>query len=78
MPKACVSYLDSFPSREESRVIPQQKLQVLSMKVVNLAYSLAHAFGAAFDNPDLLVTCVVGDGEAETGGSLHHGTKISF
>jgi xylulose-5-phosphate/fructose-6-phosphate phosphoketolase len=32
-----------------------------------LGYSLAHAFGAAFDNPDLLVTCVVGDGEAETG-----------
>jgi xylulose-5-phosphate/fructose-6-phosphate phosphoketolase len=32
-----------------------------------LGYSLVHAFGAAFDNPDLLVTCVVGDGEAETG-----------
>jgi xylulose-5-phosphate/fructose-6-phosphate phosphoketolase len=32
-----------------------------------LGYSLAHAFGAAFDNPDLLVCCVVGDGEAETG-----------
>ena len=32
-----------------------------------LGYSLAHAYGAAFDNPDLLVCCVVGDGEAETG-----------
>src|SRR6201985_1517489 len=32
-----------------------------------LGYSLAHAYGAAFDNPDLIVTCVVGDGEAETG-----------
>ena len=32
-----------------------------------LGYSLAHAFGAAFDNPDLIVACVVGDGEAETG-----------
>jgi len=32
-----------------------------------LGYSLAHAFGAAFDNPELLVACVVGDGEAETG-----------
>jgi xylulose-5-phosphate/fructose-6-phosphate phosphoketolase len=32
-----------------------------------LGYSLSHAFGAAFDNPDLLVACVVGDGEAETG-----------
>lgn len=32
-----------------------------------LGYSLSHAYGAAFDNPDLLVCCVVGDGEAETG-----------
>ncbi|MBE9010583.1 phosphoketolase family protein [Pseudanabaenaceae cyanobacterium LEGE 13415] len=32
-----------------------------------LGYSLAHAYGAAFDNPDLFVCCVVGDGEAETG-----------
>ncbi len=32
-----------------------------------LGYSLSHAFGAAFDNPDLIVNCVVGDGEAETG-----------
>lgn len=32
-----------------------------------LGYSLSHAFGAVFDNPDLIVTCVVGDGEAETG-----------
>lgn len=32
-----------------------------------LGYALSHAFGAAFDNPDLIVTCVVGDGEAETG-----------
>jgi xylulose-5-phosphate/fructose-6-phosphate phosphoketolase len=39
-----------------------------------LGYSLAHAFGAAFDNPDLVVFCIVGDGEAETGplaGSWH-------
>jgi xylulose-5-phosphate/fructose-6-phosphate phosphoketolase len=39
-----------------------------------LGYSLAHAYGAAFDNPDLIVACVVGDGEAETGplaGSWH-------
>src|SRR5690349_1429196 len=32
-----------------------------------LGYSIAHAYGAAFDNPDLFVCCVVGDGEAETG-----------
>jgi xylulose-5-phosphate/fructose-6-phosphate phosphoketolase len=32
-----------------------------------LGYSLSHAYGAAFDNPDLIVACIVGDGEAETG-----------
>ena len=32
-----------------------------------LGYSLSHSFGAVFDNPDLVVACVVGDGEAETG-----------
>ena len=32
-----------------------------------LGYSLSHAFGAAFDNPDLIVAAMVGDGEAETG-----------
>src|SRR6185369_11590175 len=32
-----------------------------------LGYSLSHAFGAAFDNPELIVACMVGDGEAETG-----------
>ncbi|HVT23286.1 MAG TPA: phosphoketolase family protein [Rhizomicrobium sp.] len=32
-----------------------------------LGYSLAHAFGAVFDNPDLIATCIIGDGEAETG-----------
>src|SRR5216684_3791045 len=39
-----------------------------------LGYSLLHAYGAAFDNPDLMVCCVIGDGEAETGplaGSWH-------
>ena len=43
-----------------------------------LGYSLSHAFGAAFDNPDLIVACVVGDGEAETGplATSWHGTKF--
>jgi xylulose-5-phosphate/fructose-6-phosphate phosphoketolase len=43
-----------------------------------LGYSLAHAFGAAFDNPDLIVCCVVGDGEAETGplATSWHGTTF--
>jgi len=43
-----------------------------------LGYSLAHAYGAAFDNPDLVVCCVVGDGEAETGplATSWHSTKF--
>jgi xylulose-5-phosphate/fructose-6-phosphate phosphoketolase len=43
-----------------------------------LGYSLAHAFGAVFDNPDLIVACVVGDGEAETGplATAWHGNKF--
>jgi len=43
-----------------------------------LGYSLAHAYGAAFDNPDLLVACVIGDGEAETGplAAAWHSTKF--
>src|SRR5206468_10826074 len=43
-----------------------------------LGYSLSHAFGAAFDNPELVVACVVGDGEAETGplATGWHGNKF--
>ncbi|HEY7380659.1 MAG TPA: phosphoketolase family protein [Gaiella sp.] len=43
-----------------------------------LGYALAHAFGAAFDNPSLLVACIVGDGEAETGplAASWHGNKF--
>ena len=43
-----------------------------------LGYSLLHAFGAAYDNPDLVVACVVGDGEAETGpcATSWHSTKF--
>ncbi|MGH3344969.1 MAG: phosphoketolase family protein [Carbonactinosporaceae bacterium] len=43
-----------------------------------LGYALATAFGAAFDNPDLLVACIVGDGEAETGptAAAWHSTKF--
>jgi xylulose-5-phosphate/fructose-6-phosphate phosphoketolase len=42
-----------------------------------LGYSLSHAFGAAFDNPDLLVAVMVGDGEAETGRWRRRGTPTS-
>jgi xylulose-5-phosphate/fructose-6-phosphate phosphoketolase len=43
-----------------------------------LGYALSHAYGAAFDNPDLLVACVIGDGEAETGplATAWHGNKF--
>src|SRR5207247_2341110 len=43
-----------------------------------LGYSLLHAYGAAYDNPDLIVACVVGDGEAETGpcATSWHSTKF--
>jgi xylulose-5-phosphate/fructose-6-phosphate phosphoketolase len=43
-----------------------------------LGYSLAHAWGAAFDNPDLIVACVIGDGEAESGplAAAWHGNKF--
>jgi xylulose-5-phosphate/fructose-6-phosphate phosphoketolase len=43
-----------------------------------LGYSLSHAFGAAFDSPDLVVVCVIGDGEAETGplAAAWHGNKF--
>ncbi len=43
-----------------------------------LGYSLSHAFGAAFDNPDLIVACVIGDGEAETGplATAWHSNKL--
>jgi xylulose-5-phosphate/fructose-6-phosphate phosphoketolase len=43
-----------------------------------LGYSLSHAFGAVFDNPDLIVACVVGDGEAETGPLATAGIPTSF
>jgi xylulose-5-phosphate/fructose-6-phosphate phosphoketolase len=43
-----------------------------------LGYSLSHSFGAAFDNPELIVACVIGDGEAETGRWPRLGTRTSF
>jgi xylulose-5-phosphate/fructose-6-phosphate phosphoketolase len=43
-----------------------------------LGYSLIHAYGAAFDNPDLIVTCIIGDGEAETGALATSCTPTNF
>jgi xylulose-5-phosphate/fructose-6-phosphate phosphoketolase len=55
----------SFPGGIPSHVSPECPGSI--HEGGELGYSLSHAFGAAFDNPELIVACVVGDGEAETG-----------
>ena len=55
----------SFPGGISSHVSPQTPGSI--HEGGELGYSISHAFGAVFDNPDLVVACVVGDGEAETG-----------
>jgi len=55
----------SFPGGIPSHTAPETPGSI--HEGGELGYSLSHAFGAAFDNPDLVVACVVGDGEAETG-----------
>ena len=55
----------SFPGGIPSHVAPETPGSI--HEGGELGYSLSHAFGAVFDNPDLIVACVVGDGEAETG-----------
>ena len=55
----------SFPGGIPSHVAPDVPGSI--NEGGELGYSLSHAYGAAFDNPDLIVACVVGDGEAETG-----------
>ena len=55
----------SFPGGIPSHVAPETPGSI--NEGGELGYSLLHAYGAAFDNPDLLVCCVIGDGEAETG-----------
>ena len=55
----------SFPGGISSHVAPKTPGSI--NEGGELGYSIAHAFGAAFDNPDLIVACTVGDGEAETG-----------
>ena len=55
----------SFPGGIASHVAPETPGSI--NEGGELGYSLAHAFGAVFDNPDLIAACVVGDGEAETG-----------
>ena len=55
----------SFPGGIPSHVAPETPGSI--HEGGELGYAISHAYGAAFDNPDLIVACVVGDGEAETG-----------
>ncbi|CUU22391.1 putative phosphoketolase [Duffyella gerundensis] len=66
----------SFPGGIPSHAAPETPGSI--NEGGELGYSLSHAFGAAFDNPDLVVPCVIGDGEAETGplASSWHGIKF--
>jgi xylulose-5-phosphate/fructose-6-phosphate phosphoketolase len=66
----------SFPGGVPSHVAPETPGSI--HEGGELGYALVHAFGAAFDNPDLLVLAVVGDGEAETGplAASWHSTKF--
>jgi len=66
----------SFPGGIPSHVAPETPGSI--HEGGELGYSLAHAFGAVLDNPDLIAACVVGDGEAETGplAAGWHGNKF--
>jgi xylulose-5-phosphate/fructose-6-phosphate phosphoketolase len=66
----------SFPGGIPSHAAPETPGSI--HEGGELGYALSHAFGAAFDNPDLVVACVVGDGEAETGplATGWHGNKF--
>ena len=65
--EACSGCSNNFPFPAESPAMSRPKRPAPSMKAASWAIRIAHAYGAVFDNPDLLVCCVVGDGEAETG-----------
>src|SRR5579885_117927 len=66
----------SFPGGIPSHAAPETPGSI--HEGGELGYSMSHAFGAAFDNPDLIVACVIGDGEAETGplATSWHGNKF--
>lgn len=63
MKKLCKQF--SFPGGISSHVAPETPGSI--NEGGELGYSIAHAFGSVFDNPGLITTCIVGDGEAETG-----------
>ncbi|MBR1616072.1 MAG: phosphoketolase family protein, partial [Treponema sp.] len=63
MSRLCKQF--SFPGGISSHVAPETPGSI--NEGGELGYSIAHAFGSVFDNPNLITTCIVGDGEAETG-----------
>ncbi len=63
MKRLCKQF--SFPGGISSHVAPETPGSI--NEGGELGYSIAHAFGSVFDNPDLITACIVGDGEAETG-----------
>ena len=65
----------SFPSGVPSHCAPETPGSI--NEGGELGYSIAHGFGAVFDNPDLIATVIVGDGEAETLRWRHHGTPTN-
>lgn len=74
MRKLCKQF--SFPGGVSSHVAPETPGSI--HEGGELGYSLSHAFGAVFDNPNLIATCIVGDGEAETAplATAWHGNKF--
>ena len=63
----CIGSFGSSPGPMASQVTSRRKPPGSIHEGGELGYSLLHAYGAAFDNPDLIATCIIGDGEAETG-----------
>ena len=63
----CIGFFANSPGLTEFPATFRRKHPAQFTKAGELGYSLVHAYGAAFDNPDLIVTCIIGDGEAETG-----------
>ena len=63
----CTGCSASSPGRTAFRATSRRKRRARSTRAASSAIRWLHAYGAAFDNPDLIVACVVGDGEAETG-----------
>ena len=65
--RACARCSASSRSRAGSAAMSRRRRQGSIHEGGELGYALSHAYGAAFDDPDLVVFCVIGDGEAETG-----------